>query len=59
MLGEEPLHLHNVETVLQIMNSKGRVHAYFKVVSSGGTEKSYERPMVDAEILLQSLHNIK
>jgi hypothetical protein len=52
MLGEESLHLHNVETVLQIMNSKGRVYAYFKVVLS-------ERPIVDAEILLQSLHNIK
>jgi hypothetical protein len=59
ILGEELLHLHNVQTVLQIMNSKGRVCAYFKVVSPGGIEKSYERPLVHAEILLQNLHNMK
>jgi hypothetical protein len=41
------------------MNSKGSVCAYFKVVSSGRIEKSYERPLVHAEILLQSLHNMK
>jgi hypothetical protein len=41
------------------MYSKGRVHAYFKVVSSGGIEKSCERPLMHAEILLQSLHNMK
>jgi len=41
------------------MNTKGRVHVYFKVVSSGGIEKSYKRSLVHAEILLQSLHNMK
>jgi hypothetical protein len=37
------------------MNSKGRVSAYFNVVSSGRIEKSYEKSLVHAEILLQSL----
>jgi hypothetical protein len=49
---------YQVEIMLQMMNCKGRVHAYFKVVSSGGIEESYKRPLVHAEILIQSLHNM-
>lgn len=70
IVGEWPLNLYNdnlkctryvyqVEIALQMMNCKGRVQAYFKVVSSGGIEESYGRSLVHSEILIQSLHNMK
>jgi hypothetical protein len=70
IVGEWPLNLYNdnlkctryvyqVEIALKMMNCKGRVQAYFKVVSSGGIEESYGRSLVHSEILIQSLHNMK